>query len=231
MINTPKIYKMRIVFSGLEKSPRGTNIFNIVRNMVLGSGLPFEPAKVNKNWPRLAYGPAAGFGQRAEREYLDIYLTQPVPAAQVRERLQRVKPQTMELLSVERVPYALASVQHLAAAARYRVEGDFALYGPEKPLEDFFNAPRIEIVRRAENGLTLTENIKSYVLAAKKLSPRTVQLMLACVEGKWLKPQIFIAAWLGLEIPLQDEFFTVEGFSFIREGLFWQDSEGALHLI
>lgn len=231
MINTPKIYKMRIVFRGSEEGTANSNIFNAVRNMVLASGLAFEPAKMNKNWPRLAYGPAPAFGQIAEREYLDIYLTQPVCAAQVQEALQRVKPPYIQLLSVQRVPYTLPSVQSLASVAQYRIEGDFTQYRPEETPEAFFNADRIELVRQAESGLTITVNIKPYVFGVQTLSPRALRLTLTCVEGKWMKPQIALSAWLGMNVPLEDEGFTVEGFTFIREGLFWQDSAGALHLI
>ena len=231
MINTPKIYKMRIVFRVSRKGKAHLNIFNAVRSMVLASGLAFEPAKINKNWPRLAYGPAPSFGQQAEREYLDIYLTQPVSAVRAREALQQAAPKEIQLLSIVRIPYALPSVQHLAAAAQYRVEGDFDSYSPELAAETFFSAPRIEVVRRADNGLTLTENIKPYVANAQTLSTRQLRLTLTCVEEKWIKPQILIAAWLGLDVPLQDDLFTIEGFTFIREGLFWQDSAGALHLI
>lgn len=138
------------------KGPEHNNVFNAVRKMVLASGLPFEPAKVNKNWPRLAYGPAPAFGQKAEREYLDIYLQESATAEEVRAALEASRPKGLELVHVERVPYALPSVQNLAAAAKYRVEGDFALYGPGRTAEDFFNAPRVDVVRRADNGLTLT---------------------------------------------------------------------------
>lgn len=213
------------------KGPEHNNVFNAVRKMVLASGLSFEPAKVNKNWPRLAYGPAPAFGQTAEREYLDIYLQESAPAEEVRAALEAAKPKGLELVRVERVPYALPSVQNLAAAAKYRAEGDFALYGPERTAEDFFNAPRIDVVRRADNGLTLTADAKPYVRAVETLSERAVRLTLAGVDGKWIKPQTLIAAWLGLDIPAQDELFTVEGFTFIREGLFWQDSAGELRLI
>ena len=222
---------MRIVFRGPQKGGGHNHVFNAVRNMVLASGLAFEPAKINKHWPRLAYGPAPAFGQQAQREYVDIYLQHPLPAAEVKTALEKAMAPGMELISVQRVPYALPSVQNLAAAAAYRVEGDFALYGPEKTPEEFFNAPRIEITRRAENGLTLTEEVKPYVLGVQTLSPRGLRLHLACVEGKWLKPQTLVAAWLGLDVPVQDDLFTVEGFTFIREGLFWRDSAGELHLI
>ena len=62
MISGPKIYKIRIVFTvaGVCDSKR---VVAVLREMVLRSGLPYEPAKINKQWPRLAYGPALGYGQ------------------------------------------------------------------------------------------------------------------------------------------------------------------------
>ena len=222
---------MRIVFRGPQNTAGTPFIFNAVRKMVLASGLPFEKAKVNPNWPRLAYGPAPAKGQQAEREYLDVYLTEPCPADEVRLALEKSAPAGIQLLSVQRVPYALPSVQNLAAAARYRVEGDFASYAPAQPAETFFNADRIEVVRRAENGLTFTQNAKPFVREVQTLSPRVLCLTVACVEGKWMHPQQLVAAWLGVEIPAQPDAALLEDFAFVREGLFWQDGAGALHLI
>ena len=222
---------MRIVFTCAEKSPARLNTFNAVRSMVLASGLPYEPAKVNKNWPRLAYGPAPSMGVRAEREYLDIYLLSAVSAEQVRSSLEQAKPQGLTLLDVQRVPYALPSVQNLAAAAVYRVEGNFDLFAPDMTAEDFFNAARVDITRRADNGLALVQNAKPYIWKAQTVSNRAVRLMLLNVQGKWERPQTLIAAWLGIDIPAQDEAFTVEGFTFIRESFLWQDSEGEFHPI
>ena len=231
MINTPKIYKMRIEFSCADGSFAQRNTFNAVRQMVLASGLAYEPAKINKNWPRLAYGPAAGFGLRTEREYLDIYLTVPSPVQEVQQKLAVSAPKGLTLLSVARVPYALPSVQNLAAAAVYRVEGNFSLYDPEKTAEDFFNGADVLITRCAQNGLTLTQDVKPYVKEGRTVSSHCLKLTTLAVAGKWLRPQVLVAAWLGLEIPPQDDTFAVEGFTFIREGLFWQDSEGELHPI
>lgn len=222
---------MRIVFTCAEKSPARLNTFNAVRSMVLASGLPYEPAKVNKHWPRLAYGPAPSMGVRAEREYLDIYLLSAVPAEQVRSSLEQAKPQGLTLLDVQRVPYALPSVQNLAAAAVYRVEGNFDLFAPDMTAEDFFNAARVDITRRADNGLALVQNAKPYIWKAQTVSDRAVRLTLLNVQGKWERPQTLIAAWLGIDIPAQDDAFTVEGFTFIRESFLWQDSEGKFHPI
>ena len=200
---------MRIVFTCAEKSAAQRNTFNSVRSMVLASGLPYEPAKVNKNWPRLAYGPAPS----------------------MRRSLEPAKPQGLTLLDVQRVPYALPSVQNLAVGAVYRVEGNFDLFGPEQTAEDFFNAARVDITRRAESGLALVQNAKPYIWKAQTVSNSAVRLTLLNVQGKWERPQTLIAAWLGVDIPAQDDTFTVEGFTFIRESFLWQDSEGEFHPI
>ena len=230
MMNSPKIYKIRIVFRWL-KNQAEKNTFNAVRKMVLTAGLPFEPAKVNKNWPRLAYGPSPALGQRAEREYLDIYLQKSIATEEVHRALEEAAPKGLELLDVRRVPYPLPSVQNLAAAARYRVEGDFFLYQPGRKLEEFLNSGRVEVTFRAENGLSCVKDIQPFVGPCRTISSKVVSLTVLPVQGKWINPEEVIAAWLDLEIPAGEENFTVEGLTFIREGLFWQDSQGEFHLI
>jgi radical SAM-linked protein len=230
MINFPKIYKMRIVLRADENAKR-KNVFYAIRSMVLASGLPYEPAKVNKNWPRLVFGPTCALSQYAEREYLDIYLRESVPVEQVRQSLERSKPAEITLLEVSRVPYAMPAVADLAAAVKYRAEGNFSAFGTEQTLENYFNADHVEVVRRAENGLTLTFDVKPLVLEAQTENASVLHLTLAGKNGKWLNPYVAIGAWLGLTIPLPDDTFTISGIKMVREGLYWQDTNGSLHLI
>lgn len=232
MINTPKIYKMRIVFRWSDLTAEPPNVFNAVRKMVLACGLPFEPAKINKHWPRLAYGPAPAKGQRAEREYLDIYLRQPCSEEEVRAALASAAPRGLELVQVTRVPYPLPSVQNLAAAARYRVKGDFAsLVSSGRTIEDWAGAGDIAVALRAENGIVCHKNLSAGLISASTTAPDEVTLTLAPINGKWVLPQWFIAAWLGWEVPAQDEAFSIEGLIFIRQNFFWRDSQGELHPI
>ncbi len=231
MINPPKIYKMRIVFRIVKRTGGTNNIFNAVRKMVLSSGLPFEPAKVNANWPRLAYGPSPALGQRAEREYLDVYLQHLVAADEVRSALEKSAPAGLEILSVERVPYPLPSVQNLAAAARYRLQGDFTNLENGRKLEDFVQLARVEVTRRAVNGLACVTDAKPYIVSAETISPTEAALTLQSVQGKWIKPEWIAAAWLGVEVPAEEEAFSVDGVTVIRECLLWQDSQGLFHPI
>ena len=113
--------------------------------MVLRSGLPFEPAKVNKNWPRLAYGPALGYGQYSLGEYADIYLSSPVKEDAALQALKTACRTGVTVTRVQRVPYALPSVSNLAEVYRYGVEGDFAFYRPGLPAEEFFEGKHIYV--------------------------------------------------------------------------------------
>ncbi len=223
---------MRIVFRYEVNKTETKNVFNAVRNMVLASGLPVEPAKVNKNWPRLSYGPAPAQGQRAEREYLDIYLREYIPAADVKAKLQTVVPQGFEVISVQRVPYPLPSVQNLAAAAKYRVQGDFSrLNASGRKWETFIGSGQILIQRRAENGLVITLDAAPYVVDSYMAAPDEILCTLQRVQDKWLRPEWLIAAWLGIEIPFADEAFTLEDICITRQSLLWRDSQGGFHVI
>ena len=221
---------MRIVFRVGNLSAKDQPVFNAVRSMVLASELPVEPAKVNKNWPRLSYGPHVSLGQYAEREYLDIYLQEPIPAADVKQRLEAVAPKGVHILAVERVPYPLPSVQNLAAAARYLVQGDFSRFNaPGRKWGTFVSAEKILITRRAENGMVVTLDAAPYLVDSSMRAPNEILCTLQRVQDKWVRPEWLIAAWLGIEIPLQEDAFTLDGISVTRQCLLWRDSQGELH--
>ncbi len=229
MINTPKIYKMRVAFTvaGVWDHKR---IFAALRDMVLRSGLPFEPAKVNKNWPRLAYGPALGYGQYSLGEYADIYLSSPVKEDAALQALKTACRTGVTVTRVQRVPYGLPSVSNLAEVYRYGVEGNFAFYRPNLPAEEFFEGKHIFVTEAAPNGMTVQRDIKPFVLSAVQPRPERVELLLQRCGDKTAKPEHVIAAWLGVQVPAEAE-FTLERLKFIREALYWRDAAGEPHAI
>ncbi len=231
MINTPKIYKMRIVFRLSANAPARADIVGALRHMVQTSNLPYASAKQNPRAVRLNYGPSVKRGQWAEREYADIYLRKSVGVAQVRAQLENSKPQGFTLLEVYRVPYNLPAVQQLGTVGVFRAEGNFAAYAPKETFENYVTAARLEVVRQAANGMNLSMDIKPFVVGGKTLSPQGVELTLQSVADKWLSPLVVLYGWLGLPIPMQDDLLTAEGFTVTRLGLYWQDSAGELHLI
>ncbi len=220
---------MRIEF-GVRGQTDHKRIFSALRKAVLGSGLPFEPAKVNKNWPRLAYGPVLGYAQESLGEYADVYLTEPRAARDVQAALAKAAGPGLEIKRVERVPYALPSVANLAEVTRYRVEGDFSAWAPKQSMMDFLSGRKVTVAVTAPNGMTREENMLPYVVSCEEPDEKSIVLTLQTVNGKSLKPEYAVAAWLGLTVA-QGEEFTVEGLRFLREGLYWRDSQGGLHRI
>ncbi|MCQ2410032.1 MAG: DUF2344 domain-containing protein [Elusimicrobiaceae bacterium] len=224
---------MRIVLRVAESAAADTNVFKAVRKMVLASGLPYEPAAINPNWPRLAYGPEPAPGQRAEREYVDIYLREARSEEQVRGQLLQAAPAGLELLQVARVPYALPSVQNLAAAVRYRVKGDFSPWNlPGRKIEDWVvEAEKKTVLVQVPSGEMREKNIAPCLMEASTVSEQEVALTLVRVNGQWVPPQWVIGAWLGVAVPAQQDPFTERGIIFIRQEICWKDTQGALHPI
>lgn len=215
---------MRIVFCWAGNDSGGRDGLSLLRERILQSGLPFAPAKGSGSCPRVSYGPAAGREIRTEREYADIYLKQDVPSGELQKRLS--DPATgLDVLEVTRVPYAFASVQDLATAAVYRVEGNLEGYSSRPSAQDYFSALQIKITRTLPNGMTWMVDVKPYIRSVQMFGSQSIRLTLQCVEGKWTNPQELVAAWLGV-IPSE-----LSGIQIIREGLYWQDSAGELHLI
>ncbi len=204
-------------------------IFVALRNMVLRSGLPFEPAKVNKNWPRLAYGPALGYGQFSSGEYADLYFSSPVKEETAMFALSKAT-SAITVLHVKRVPYALPSVSQLAEVMQYAVEGDFARYSPVKPLEAFFGGEHIYLTVQAPNSMTVEQDLKPFVLSVRQVGADRLELLLQRHLDKTTKPEYLLAAWLNMVVPAEAE-FTIEGLKFTREELYWRDGKGNLHVI
>lgn len=220
---------MRVAFTvaGLWDHKR---IFSALRDMVLGSGLPFEPAKVNKNWPRLAYGPALGYRQYSLGEYADLYFSAPVKEADAQAALEKTAPAGVRVLRVRRVPYALPSVSNLAEVAKYAAEGNFDAYNPERPAEEFFGGKDISVTEQAPNGMSVRRNLKPFVLSVQRPRPDRLELLLQRYQDKTAKPEYAVAAWLNVPVPAGTE-FTLQHIKFTREALYWRDAAGTLRAI
>ena len=229
MIVTPKIYKMRVVFSvkGLWDHKR---IFNALREMVLASGLPFEPAKVNKNWPRLAYGPVLGYKQYSLGEIADLYFSAPVTEADAQAALSKSAPDGVRVLRVRRVPYALPSVSNLADVMQYSVQGDFSFYTPVCCAEEFFRKKHIYVTVVSPSGMRIEQELKPFILQVTQPQTDRIDLFLQKQGDKTAKPEYVVAAWLNVEVPAEEQ-FTLPEFKFTREKLYWRDSEGTLNAL
>ena len=229
MINSSKIYKMRVVFHLLKQGWQQPQTVRALRQMILKSGLVFAPVDDRPSLPRFAYGPALPVGVRARREYVDVYLDSWETPAQVKEKLQQAANGILEILQVFRVPYRFPSVQQLATVALYKISGP-SVEREQESIEKCLHDSDLPVVFRAPNGMTFSENAKAYIVSAEKTAAQEWQIGLRSIDGKWLNPYALLAAILGMEVPLEER-WMLEGFTIERQGLYWQDSQGRTHLI
>ena len=220
---------MRVGFS-VAGCPDHKRIMTILREMVLRSGLPFEPAKVNKSWPRLAYGPALGYKQYSLGEVADLYFSAPVKETDAQAALVKSALDGVRVLCVRRVPYALPSVMNLAEVMQYSVQGDFSFYTPANCAEEFFRKQHIYVSVVADSGMSLQRDLKPFILSVTQPQPDKLELLLQKHADKMAKPEHVIAAWLNIPVPAAEE-FTLSELKFTREKLYWRDGEGKLHAI
>lgn len=220
---------MRIVFT-VTGDWDHKRIFSNLREMVLRSGLPFEPAKVNKNWPRLAYGPVLGYKQQSRGEFADLYFSAPVKEADAQAALSKSAPDGVCVLRVRNLPYALPSVSSLAEVMQYSVQGDFSFYTPACCAEEFFRGKHVYVTVEALSGMSLQQDLKPFILRVVQPQKDKIELFLQKQGDKTAKPEQVIAAWLNIPVPAETE-FTLSKLKFIREKLYWRDSEGNLHAL
>lgn len=225
----PKIYKMRIGFT-VAGAADHKRIMSDLRKMVLRSGLPFEPAKVNKNWPRLAYGPALGYRQYSREEIADLYFSASLKEADAQNALNQSAPDGVRVLRVRRVPYALPSVSNLVDTMQYSVQGDFSFYAPACGAEEFFRGKHIYVTTVAPNGMSLQRDLKPFILQVAQPQIDRVDLFLQKIGDQNAKPEHVIAAWLKVDVTAEEQ-FTLDKLTFTREKLFWRDSEGNLNAL
>lgn len=222
---------MRIEFSGPFDPDEPASNFNAVRNMVLASGLAYQPAKAHQSGPRLSGGPSLAKGLRAKSEYADIYLQAPSSVVEVRQALQAVAPEGVNVVRVWRVPYGLPSVQNLMAAVSYRVSGAFAQLAQHGRKWQENGVEPLLLTRRALSGRTLTVDVAPFIRSVEvQDAQQELIFTLQPVQQKWMKPQWVVCAWLGREVPLDDTPVDI-GVQLTRETIFWQDSQGVLHPI
>jgi len=108
--------------------------------------LPISFSEGHTARPRLSFGPALPVGVESDAEFLDLALTEPLPAAEVERRLGAELPGGFELREVREIPRNETALQSAIAEIEYR-----AAFPPEHA------AGLAEAVRAfAENGATIT---------------------------------------------------------------------------
>lgn len=171
---------------------------------------------------RLAFGPALPVGTAGDREYVDVYLTDHVPAVAATEALVSASPEGLPIRSAKYVATNAASVAAAVVAAAYEVgfvglsEGDTAAM--ERGIEALSRQDAIEVTKRERTRTYALEEalIRRPRLATDRPTP-TLELWLALSDQAPMPPEA-VAGVVSSEIDSEHFLRIARMECYAREG-------------
>jgi len=148
-------FRLRVCYakSGRARFLSHLEVMRALERSSRRAALPYAVTKGFNPHMKAAFGPALPVGTAGEREYFDIWLTQPVPVADALERLRRSTPAELGIDQVRYVHEREPSLTAAATMARYEVavggEGVTA-EGIAEALVTVIGEGRLEVERKGK---------------------------------------------------------------------------------
>ncbi|HKA54832.1 MAG TPA: TIGR03936 family radical SAM-associated protein, partial [Candidatus Binatia bacterium] len=153
--------------------------------------------------PRLSFGPALPLGIESEEEFLDIELSEEVPAAEVGRRLDAELPRGFTVHRAETIDPRDPSIDASIRAFRYTVGLDSVPVDKQAcaflaaRLSEFRAASTFP-VRKHTRGGEKTVDAKQFVSQVALATPLTLSLEVQMTGAGTIKPHDFVGTLLGL---------------------------------
>jgi radical SAM family uncharacterized protein/radical SAM-linked protein len=175
---------------------------NVLVRAARRAGLPLAFSHGHHPLPRLSFGPALPLGFASEDEYVDVELTEVVPAADVERRLAAELPEGLEPLGAVEVARTRPSIDAEITAFVYDVDLA-ALDTPPSPeavgeaVARFAAATTFPIMKRGKSGLKRVD-ARRFVRALTRTGPQTLRVEIAMGPDGTLKPGAILAELLPI---------------------------------
>ena len=151
----------------------------------------------------MSFGPALPVGMESEEEFLDILLSEEMPAKEVQQRLNAELPSGFQIQQVQQIDLDRPSIDVSIATQRYRVALDTLV--SEKRAPSFvqerlrrFDQARTFPIRKRTRHRERTLDAKQLVSAITLETPFTLSVDIAMTDVGTLKPHEFVGALLTL---------------------------------
>lgn len=174
--------------------------------------LPIELSEGFNPRPRMSLASPLPLGHTGEREILEMTLKEPVPPAEVHERLQVSVPGGIDILSVDETTESSARSGARLESALYRIELPEETPDLQERIDALLAQETVE-VQETRQGKAKTRDIRAHIVSVETASPRTIRARLSLDEMGTVRPEQLLDA---LSIP-------VEGAGFVREGIQLRD--------
>ena len=211
MIDKEKIFKYRVRLSKNAGSVTHHEKRRVLRSALEQSGLP---CALSKGGARFSLGPGAEQDEASLCEYVDICLTQPRPVSEIKTKIAACLKGGFNVEEVKEVPFGLASVEVLAAYAKYIIKG---VKAADKPLSA--DKACIEVLHG--NGIRQEVSLKPFIYSINKISVDEVEIIIKLDALRSYGLGQMLSALPGLEV-------RGDGLLAKRAALLWQYPGGGL---
>jgi radical SAM-linked protein len=153
--------------------------------------------------PRLSFGPALPMGVESEEEFIDLELSEHLPAAEIGARLNAELPRGFSVQWAEIIDLRVPSIDASIRAFRYAIGLDSLPTTKREPaflaeaLSAYHTAASVPLRKHTRGGEKIVD-AKPFVASVVLSTPRTLHLELRVTEAGTIKPQDFVAQLFGL---------------------------------
>jgi len=163
--------------------------------------LPYAVTKGFNPRMKAAFGPALPVGTAGRHEYLDLWLTQPVPAPEALRRLQGATPPGLEVSKAAYVHEKEPSLTAAATVARYEVaaggEG-LAAELIERALVDVIGEGRLEVEHKGKTKVfDLTRSLPEEARVGSSGPPFIIEVTTRMGQEGSLRPDVLLTEVLS----------------------------------
>ncbi len=201
----PAVLRIRVMYSKLEEARflGAKEVATLFSRAVRRARLPIAYSQGFHPLPRLSFGPALPMSVESEEEFIDLELSEHLPADEVGARLNAELPRGFHVQWTEAIDLRALSIDASIQAFRYAVALD-SLPGDKRDLEwiaerlsAYHAAASVPMHKHTRSGGKIVD-AKQFVSRAALTAPRTLMLELRVSTAGTIKPHDFVAALLGL---------------------------------
>jgi radical SAM-linked protein len=199
------VARIRVAYSRLSEARflGAKEIVTLFTRAVRRAGLPVAYSQGFHPAPRMSFGPGLPLGMESEEEFLDIFLTEALPPAELASRLDAQLPLGLAIHQTQAIGLKDPSIDVSIQATHYHValdslpadKQDVAFW--TKCLDMFSAASTFPLQKRNRNGVK-TIDAKQCVRQLALTTARTLYIEIAVTQTRTLNPQEFLKTLLGL---------------------------------
>ncbi len=169
--HAPARMRLRFAKAGAMRYLSHLELITVFTRAVSRGAVPILFSQGFHPHPRFSFATATSVGVESTAEYMDMFVADGIPAADVMGRLNAVLPEGLRILETEQVDLKSPSLSTLIDKTRYRITFDESVSGQLAELCVQFMAHAEFVIQRKKKGEVQSIDLRGEVAALTALGP------------------------------------------------------------